>query len=182
METQRKWWLVLIEGLIAIVIGLYMLIDQASASISFGLLLAAYLAIGGLVKAIKGGMRWNAPGGKIDTIQGLVGLIGGGGILLFYFLDILSLTVGVIILGIGLIIYGLLGLYKNFFDRGGAPFAWVPVFVNAALAAWGALIFFTRSQEINLTLWSGLILLLIGLVAAGYSFMLWKQGETASTA
>lgn len=179
MEYQRKWWVVLIEGLIAIAIGLYMLLDQASATASFGLLLAAFLAISGLVKSVKGGLRWNNPGGKTQTIQGLVGLIGGGGILLLHFLNVLSLVIGVTILGIALIVYGLVGLYENFFDRGGAPFAWAPVIVNIVLAGWGALIFFTRSQDINLTMWSGLILLLIGLVAAGYSFVLWKQNEKA---
>ena len=182
MEPQRRWWLVLIEGLIAILIGLYMLIEQTNASIYFGLLLAAFLAVSGLVKVIKGGVRWNAPGGKIDTIQGLVGLIAGGGILGLYFLDVLSLEVGVTMLGIALIVYGILGLYENFFDRGGDPFAWAPVIVHAVLAAWGALIFFARGQNINLIMWSGLILLFVGLIAAGYSFMLRKRGASAAAA
>jgi len=180
METKRRWWLVLIEGLVAIGLGLYMLVDQKNATVYLGLVIAAYLAISGLLQTIKGSVHWNAPGGKIDLSRGLVGLIGGGAILLLYFLDTLSLEMGVTILGVGLIVYGLLGLYESFFDRGGTSFAWVPVLINIALAGWGALIFIARSQEINLTLWSGLILLLIGAIVAGYSFMIRKRGASAA--
>ncbi len=180
MESQRRWWLVLIEGLVAIGLGLYMLIAPNSATVYLGLVIAAYLAISGLLQTFKGAVHWSAPGGKIDLIQGLVGLISGGGILILYFLKVLSLEMGVIILGIGLVVYGLLGLYENFFDRGEAPFAWAPVLVNIALAGWGALIFVDRSRDINLTLWSGLILLLIGVVIAGYSFIIRKRGASAA--
>jgi len=182
MKSQNKWWLVLIEGLIAIGLGLYMLIDQTHASVYLGLVIAAYLVISGLVQTIKGATHRNAPGGKVDLIRGLVGLIGGGLILILYFFKALTLEMGVTILGIGLIVYGLLGLYENFFDRGEDVFAWAPILVNLALAGWGILIFIARSQDINLIFWSGVILLLIGLVIAGYSFMIRSREASASTA
>jgi len=171
MERKNRWWLLLLEGLVAIGLGLFMMFDQTRAGTSLGLIIAAYIAITGLLQTI--GAFWNQGAGSstVDLIRGLVGLISGGIILVFYFFNMLAPNVGITILGIALIVYGGLGLYQGFFARSGKPFTWAGIIVNGALVLWGVLMLIARSQDIPLTLWSGLILLVVGVIVAIYGFM-----------
>ncbi|HSN76738.1 MAG TPA: DUF308 domain-containing protein, partial [Anaerolineae bacterium] len=54
MGNNSPWWLSLIQGLVALGAGLYLLIDPTSASLLIGLLAAIYLLVTGLIYTVRG--------------------------------------------------------------------------------------------------------------------------------
>jgi uncharacterized membrane protein HdeD (DUF308 family) len=169
-----------VRGALALALGLYLLVGANSAPIVVAYALAAYLAIAGAFQTFSGLFNRDVPGSSTDKIRGLVGLIGGLGLLLLLYFDVLSQSAAYSILAILLIAYGVLGLFEAFFDRGPERFRWMPVIVNTLLAALGVLVFFFRSQELDLRTWAGVILALIGLAALGYGWFVQKKNPKAS--
>ena len=87
----------------------------------------------------------------------------------------LSLPAAFTIIAVLVIIFGLLGLFESFFDRGKAYFRWMPVIVNVLLVAMGALVFYSRSAAgFNLQLWTGVLLAILGTAVVVYAYFVQK--------
>ena len=181
MGKNSPWWLALIQGLVALGIGLFMLLDPASASKVIGVLAAVYLLIAGIIHTIRGlARRRVVKRMNVMLIRGIVGLVVGGIILVLAVFNIGTLAFGYTILAIGLIIFGAVGLFSSVFQREGKPLAWGPLLVNLALLVWGVLVFFGRSQNLNLAVISGWILLIIGVVILVWA-LLGRKDEPAES-
>ena len=181
MGKNSPWWLALIQGLVALGLGLFMLLDPTAASAVLGLLAAIYLLVAGIVHTIRGLARRRAVKRmNLMLIRGIVGLIVGGIILVLALFNIGTLAFGYTVLAIGLIIFGAIGLFSSFFQREGKRFAWGPVLVNLALLVWGILVFFGRSQNLNLPVISGWILVIIGVVILAWT-LLGRNEEPSET-
>lgn len=170
MSGNSPWWLGLIQGLVALGAGLYLLIDPTSASLLIGLLAAIYLLVTGLIYTLRGIIARRPGKSSLLLMRGIVGLVVGGVLVLMAVFDIGNLDIGYTILAIGLLLFGGMGLFSSLFKREGKPFAWGPVIVSGALLVWGLIILFARAT-INLTAVSGWILVLIGLVIVGYTML-----------
>lgn len=168
MFQNSPWWLTLVQGLVALGIGLFMLLDPGSASTLAVLLVSIYLLVAGLVLTLRGLAARRARKGTLLLIRGLAGLVIGAVILLLGLFEIGSPETLRTILAIGLIVFGAIGLFTSLLKRGGKPFAWGPVLVNAALLVWGLLIIFS---SLNLTTLSGWILVIVGVVIVGYTVL-----------
>ena len=172
MGKNSPWWLALIQGLVALGLGLFMLLDPTAASAVIGLLAAIYLLVAGIVHTIRGlARRRVVKRMNLMLIRGIVGLVVGGIILVIALFNVGTLAFGFTILAIGLIIFGAIGLFSSFFQREGKPLAWGPVLVNLALLVWGILVFFGRSQNFNLAVLSGWILVIIGVVILAWTLL-----------
>ena len=181
MGKNSPWWLALIQGLVALGLGLFMLLDPTAASAVIGLLAAVYLLVAGIVHTIRGlARRRVVKRMNLMLIRGILGLIVGGIILVLALFNIGTLAFGYTILAIGLIIFGAIGLFSSFFQRQGKQLAWGPVLVNLALLVWGFLIFFGRSLNLNLAVISGWILVIIGVVIVAWT-LLGRNEELAET-
>jgi uncharacterized membrane protein HdeD (DUF308 family) len=170
MSGNSPWWLGLIQGLVALGAGLYLLIDPTSASLLIGLLAAIYLLVTGLIYTLRGIIARRPGKSSLLLMRGIVGLVVGGVLVLMAVFDIGNLDIGYTILAIGLLLFGGMGLFSSLFKREGKPFAWGPIIVSGALLVWGLIILFARAT-INLTAVSGWILVLIGLVIVGYTML-----------
>lgn len=180
MEKKSPWWLGLIQGLVALGLGLFLVLDRGSASFIIGLLAAIYLLVAGIIQTIRGlGLR-SADKGSMVLIRGLVGLVFGAILLAFALFNIGTLQSGYTILAIGLIVFGTLGLFTSFFQRGDKGFEWGPVLVNLALMVWGILVFFSRSQGFDLALVSGWILIVVGAIILLWTFLGRKNAPEAA--
>lgn len=184
MEKSGNAWIwTILRGLIALILGVYLLIGaNSSAPLLVGYALAGYLTISGAMQTFSSIFNRNAPGSKTDRIRGLVGLIGGGILLLLAYFNFLSPSAAYTLLAILLIAYGALGLFEVLFDRGAKTFSWMPLLVNALLVALGVLSFVFRARELNLLTWAGGILALIGLVIIGYGYLFQKKSPSSSPA
>lgn len=170
MPNNSPWWFALIQGLVAVGAGLFLLIDPLAATFLVGLLAAIYLLVTGLIYTLRGIIARRPGKSSLLLIRGIVGLIFGGLILLMALFDIGDLSLGYTILAIGLIVFGGMGLFQSVFKREGKRFAWGPIVVHGALLVWGLIILFARST-INLPAVSGWILLIIGVVVILYTVL-----------
>jgi uncharacterized membrane protein HdeD (DUF308 family) len=159
----------LILGIFALVFGVFLLIGNRQAGTLVGLAVSIYLLIDGAWETIRGFVLRDRIGTSVGLIRGIIGLIVAGLVLFLHLgLDALSLNTGFTILGIGLIAYGGLGLFTDFFERGSRRMNWGSVAINVLLLAWGILIFFARAQDFDLQTWSAIILIALGLVGLAY--------------
>lgn len=149
----------MIEGIIAILLGLYLLFGGDAAANNFVLVAAIYMLIAGIIELFRGT-------GTVSRYKGIVGVIVGALMLLFYAFGILGAW-EFSIFAIGAIIVGAMGLYSAFFARSGRSFEWGPVIVNALLVLWGVLILFTTDLQTI----SGWILIAIGVIIALWGFV-----------
>jgi len=171
MSKKSPWWLGVVQGLVALGLGLYLLISRDSATFIVGLLAAIYLVVAGAIQTLRGNGLRSAGKGSVVLIRGVVGLVFGVILLGMAFFTIGSLSGGFTILAIALIVFGALGLFTSFFQRGGRAFEWGPVLVNLALLVWGVLVFFSRAQGFDLARVSGWILIAVGAIILVWTFL-----------
>jgi hypothetical protein len=112
------WGWVLLEGILMVAIGLFLVLAQEQARVSFGLILAAALAISGAIQLLA---AWRAKQAgspsPIGWIRGGVGFGLGLLLLILILVNALSLQAGRVILGIGCLAYGGLGAYMLYLKR-----------------------------------------------------------------
>ncbi len=177
MSKNSPWWLALIQGLVAVGAGLFLLIDPTAATFLVGLLAAIYLLVTGLIYTLRGIIARRPGKSSLLLIRGIVGLNFGGVLLMMALFDIGDLSLGYTILAIGLLIFGGMGLFQSVFKREGKRFAWGPIIVNGALLVWGLIILFARST-INLPAVSGWILVIVGVVVILYTVLGRKDSDS----
>ena len=181
-KSSSAWVWTIIRGIIALVLGIYLLVAaNSSAPLVVGYALAGYLTISGAMQTFASIFNRNAPGSSTDRLRGLLGLVGGGVLLLLAYFDILSPSASYIGLAILLIAYGALGLFEVLFDRGAKSFNWMSLIINVLLIALGVLAFVFRARELNLLTYAGGILLLIGAIIFLYGYLIQKRNRSAAT-
>lgn len=167
---NKPWWFTLTLGALALAMGLVLLLQPAKAQALAGLLAAVYLGIAGLLYTLVAlpshGDRTN-----FSLVRGLAGLGFGAGIFLLALLGAITPATGYVLLAIGLIIFGGLGLFVQFYPPGTKPFKWGPVIVDAVLLIWGVLILFTGPASTVRATVSGWVLLLVGVVGLAWGLL-----------
>ena len=172
MSSGQSWWVTVMQGVIALVLGLFLVLGGDQVAGIFGVVAAAYLLISGILELVRG------KGGTIRYYRSIIGIIVGALLLLLYVVDILPTGWDFIIFAVGVIIVGGMGLYTSFFDRAGKEFSWGAVLVNLLLLLWGVLIFVARAQAFDLQTVSGWILVALGVVIALWGYF--SRGRGAS--
>lgn len=177
------WWLVLIEGIGLLALGLYMFVAPVKSRVLLAEILAAALGITGAVQLIA--ILRAKDKGTIATwgiVRGAVGLAVGVIILLMLLLNARSIDLGRAVLGFGSLAYGGIGLYILFLTQPkGTRFA---AMVNSAffiflgvvmiVDLFGGNVFFAMTNVINI------VLLLVGAFLVLWSFAL-RNGKQQAT-
>jgi uncharacterized membrane protein HdeD (DUF308 family) len=165
MDNGKSWWINLVQGIIAILLGLYLLFGGDSAAGNFALVAALYMLVIGLLALIRGSND------RIGRYQGIVAVAVGAVVLFLYAFNILPTYWDFTIFAIGAMLVGIMGLYSEFFDRRGRDLSWARVLVNALLLLWGIMIFFARVQDFNLQTTTAIILIAMGIVIAVWGYL-----------
>jgi len=181
-SNRSAWVWTIIKGLVALALGIFLLVGADTASSVVAYALAGYLAISGAMQTFSGFFNRNAPGSATDRIRGLVGLVAGVVLLLLIYFNVLSLQAVYSVLAVAVIAYGLLGLFEAIFDRGASRFQWMPLIVNLLLVVLGAMVFYFRTQELDLKTWTGVVLAAIGLLIIVYGYFVQKSSPSAAAA
>jgi uncharacterized membrane protein HdeD (DUF308 family) len=161
----RSWWVTLIEGIAIILLGIYLLIGGDAAAGNVALVLALYMLIVGVIALIRGSSD------RIGRYQGIIAVIVGALVLFLYAFNILPTYWDFTIFAIGAILVGLMGLYSEFFDRGGRDFSWGRFLFNALLLLLGVMVFFARIQDFDLQAIISWILIAMGAIMAVWAFL-----------
>lgn len=173
--NASNWIWTVVRGAIALALGLFLIFGNDTARLAVAYVTSAYLALAGGFQTFSGFLNRSAPGSTTDRLRGLVGLVAGLILLLLLFLGTVELSTLYFIIAIAVIVFGVLGLFESFFDRGGKYFTWMPVIVNVLLIVLGVLLFYSRSNpDFDLKLWTGVILTLIGVGIIAYSYVVQK--------
>lgn len=183
MNSSNRWIWTLIQGILAAGLGLWALLDRNSVLSGLSYAAAIYVAIAGGIQTLRALLNWGQDDASTQLVRGLIGLIGGVIVLLMsYFTDTPVPTI-VTILAIVLIAYGVMGLFSTIFARGGRPFEWPPVLVNALMIFLGVLVFVDKgAQDTDLMLWSSIILIVAGAAMILYALTRQRGHTEVSTA
>lgn len=164
------WWIVLGEGVILVALGLYMLFAGSSANTLLGWGVALALLAGGALSVyLSAQAARQTPAQRWTLIHGLVGVGGGGLLILLQLFSALTPRMGVTLLGIGCLAYGLVGLYM-LIEKKLLPLRRLTVVETAIFLALGSLLLLqalgvgalvTMLQLINLVILTGGVALII---------------------
>ena len=142
-DGQARWWLVLGEGAVALVLGAYILLQPQQA-------------VTGVGQALLPG----------KTPRGFIGLLIFG----LLILQILTFDSGVTLLAIGMLLYGVLGLVVGFLDRGQGGIRWGVVLNSLFFAAVGFVVLFV--QQVNVMVdWVGPLLVIFGIALIAFAIL-----------
>lgn len=160
-ETRRPpWWLILIEGIALIILGLLWLANPASTTVVFVWVLGLYWLVAGIFKIVSIFLDHSMWGWKL--FAGILGVIAGLIILQHPLWS--SVVVGatlIIILGIQGLVFGAIGVFQAFKGAG-----WGTGILGAISAIFGLYLLLNVGQSTFVLPWVLGILSLIGGVAA----------------
>ncbi len=133
----------LVEGLVLVLAGGYLLIDGERAEFILGLIVGAALLIDGLRQWILG-FRHLEHGRKRDLalIRGSVGIVTGGLVLLLSLLQQITVVGVRLAIGLGGLGYGILGLLLVVPDVRGRQANWTAAAIDAFLVVLALLLFY----------------------------------------
>lgn len=114
-RSSLPWWVAFLEGIIIAIIGLLIILDPNKANVRLSLILSLALFVSGFFQFLDLN-RSRAPE-NVDGTMGAragVGMFAGLVALVLWYLDQLTVQGGLIILGLGSLIYGVLGFFLVF--------------------------------------------------------------------
>jgi len=177
VEKESPWWLAAVEGAIAALLGIYLVVDPISAASIFGIALSIVLVVSGALQTFSGlRVRRSNPGltSTLILIRGLIGLIAGGLILILWLLDVLTFTSGTWILYAALLVYGLLGIYLGFASRPNGKIRWGMILNSLLMTGLGVIVIFF-ADEGDATRAAGALLILFGVLLLIYGLFFRRQ-------
>jgi uncharacterized membrane protein HdeD (DUF308 family) len=181
MDTNNRWIWTLIQGIVALGFGIWLLLGRSSALMAVQYAAAIYLAVAGLIQTARALLNRGREDSATELVRGLIGLIGGAVVLVMAYFTTTSESTTMLILAIALVAYGVVGAFSTMFARGGRPFEWQPVLVNILLILLGALVFIDRTQDIDIVLWASIIFIVAGVAIILYAVTR-QRGAKAATA
>ncbi len=173
------WWVVLLQGLILLAIGGYSIWDAGSAGRIIILGLGIYLiavAIWTIVAAMRGRSAGLSVFGLLAAGGGLVAGLSVS--LPFFFRAPDAFQSGFFTFGIALLTIGILTLLAAFVERPEVGIAWATLARGLVWAVLGGYLIYaivTNVEQPRLIQWIAIGLLVIGVLLAIYSFLLYRQ-------
>jgi len=105
---QVPWWLVVLEGIITVIIGLFLLLTPVSTTITLVQILGIFWFLGGVISIVSLLVDRENMGWKL--LSGVIGILIGVMVFVYPYSPFVILSFFVIILGIWSIIYGAIRL------------------------------------------------------------------------
>jgi uncharacterized membrane protein HdeD (DUF308 family) len=186
-SKQVAWWLVVVEGGVALLLGLFVIFQPEQANVRFIQIVGGYL----LVTSALGLYRLVAhkeivpgePGGYVRTGIGLV----AGLIALFHTrMGSIDTAAATTVLAIGLMLSGVIGLYGLFATRAQAEKRWGQVLVNFLYLIFAYAVFVHNRSDAplsgNLVWWIGILTTGAGAVLIVYGLRLRSAAKAAAVA
>lgn len=176
------WPVVAAEGLILLVIGGYILIDQEGSSDFVRQLLGFVLLANGFADVVVGFRRREAPASPFRILRGGVGITAGTFVVFENVSDYLDPDTSRVILAFGFLAFGLIGFAAAIAGRNETGGLRLGAIVSGALAIALSLVLFTGSatDSTRLNLF-GTIFLVFGALLLGYAYMIFRGAKQAGS-
>lgn len=126
--TQRAWWAILLRGMLALAVGVFILVRPLESVAAFALVIAWWAMFTGFVNVVQAfELKRVAPHWRLLLLSGLGGI--GFGILALIYYPALSLTFAVFVVVWWLMVTGLLEFYAALqMKKIGVPWGWTAAF------------------------------------------------------
>jgi uncharacterized membrane protein HdeD (DUF308 family) len=182
-----SWMLVLIEGAIVFAIGLIFVFKPGAALSTVRGLTGAFLLFNSLLGLWSGlrGPYADAPEARFRLARAGIALIVGVIVVLQPVFEYIDANAARTILGVGLLLWGALGLLSAFAGTRVSGRSWGAVIVNVLAIAFAIMIFATDLDDHPLVRPVGIIALVAGCILLAYGYLLRRDAdrdENAATA
>ncbi|MGB9929707.1 MAG: HdeD family acid-resistance protein [Methanosarcina sp.] len=107
-EARIPWWIIVLEGIVAVLIGLFLLFSPVATTILLVQILGVFWLLGGIFSIFSLLVDRENMGWKL--LSGLLGIIAGALVFIYPYSPFVILTLLVIILGVSSIVYGVVRL------------------------------------------------------------------------
>jgi uncharacterized membrane protein HdeD (DUF308 family) len=164
------WWIVLIEGILTLAVGIYLVTNLQDARRTVLFIIGGYLVVTSILHIIAGLNRsMRDTNAQFTVIRGVVGLIIGLIVVLAPFFPFLHFLDTRLILAIGFLISGLIGLYGVSVVRREGGIGWAAVINSILNLALAVLLFYLTATNTTILFWIGGLAIIFGIVLVVYS-------------
>lgn len=171
------WWLVLVEGIIVLAIGLFLTVQPDAARSTVRGLIGAFLiftSVLGIASGLRPATR-NLPMAPFRLLRGGIGLLTGLVVVLQPIFDYVDADAARTILAVGLTLWGLIGLYAAFATHDEGGFRWNTVILSGLSIAFAIMLFRTSASDNPFVRPVGIVAIIIGAILLAYAYVLFRS-------
>jgi uncharacterized membrane protein HdeD (DUF308 family) len=179
-KAWQNWWTVGIEGIIALAIGVFMLANPRGASDVIRFLIALVLLLDSLGHIVDGFRNRGLSSSPWETLRGGIGVTVAALTLLSAGSNYVQDDGARQMLAIGLLAYGLLGVFSLIFTIPSTGFRIASIIADVLTIVLGVLLLSARSGDTRGTQLLGAVAAVGGIALLGYSWYL--RGKPAREA
>jgi uncharacterized membrane protein HdeD (DUF308 family) len=168
----QSWWVVAIEGTVALIIGLYIVVDPQRASDLIRMLIAVVLLAVSLGQIVDGFRLRGLPSSPWETLRGGVGATVALLTLLSGWSDYIAPTGARQMLAIGLLAYGVIGIVSLIFSFRSTGFKIAAVITDILTIVLGILLLIAEAGDTGSVRLLGAVAIVGGIAMIAYAWML----------
>jgi uncharacterized membrane protein HdeD (DUF308 family) len=176
-RPHPRFWVPLIEGVVALALGVYVVLFPEEAPVIVRSIIAAALLVLSFVQIFEGFRFWNRPVSPWATLGGGVGATAAIFTLLATWLPEISAAAARLMLALGLGAFGIIGLVSLIFTLRSTGFKIASLIIDVLAIALGVFLYLAEEQNTDRIKLLGLVALLGGAVLLIYGYYLWNSGR-----
>jgi uncharacterized membrane protein HdeD (DUF308 family) len=171
-KAGQSWWVVGVQGIIALAIGVFMLANPTGASDVIRFLIALVLLLASFSQVVDGFRDRHLSSSPWETLRGGIGVTVAILTLLSAGSDYVEDDGARQMLAIGLLAYGVLGIVSLIFTIRSTGFRGGAIIADVLTIVLGVLLLSARSGDTRGTQWLGAVAAVGGIALLGYSWYL----------
>ena len=177
LRAVQQWWVVGIEGVVALAIGIFIVASPIDASDIIRILLAIALLLFSAGQIVDGFRSWNRPSSSWSTLSGGAGAMAAALVLLAERSIDIEAAGARQILAIGLLVFGIIGLASIIFTIRSNGFRISMFIIDIVAIAIGILLLTAQANDLRGTQLLGIIAIVGGVALLIYAYILWSKGR-----
>lgn len=179
-RPHPRYWVPLIEGVVALALGIYVVLFPEEAPVIVRSIIAVALLVLSFVQIFEGFRFWNRPVSPWATLGGGVGATAAVFTLLANWLPEITSAAARLMLALGLGAFGIIGLVSLIFTLRSTGFKIASLIIDVLAIALGVFLYLAEEQNTDRIKLLGLVAMLGGAVLLIYGYYLWNSGRRAA--
>ena len=171
-KEGQNWWVVAIEGIVALIIGLYIVVDPDRASDLIRVLIAVVLLVVSVGQIVDGFRMRGLPSSPWGTLRGGVGATVALLTLLSGWSDFIAPAGARQMLAIGLLAYGIIGIVSLIFTFQSTGFKIAAVITDILTIVLGILLLIAEAGDTGSVRLLGAVAIIGGIAMLVYAWLL----------
>ncbi|MDQ2652870.1 MAG: DUF308 domain-containing protein [Chloroflexota bacterium] len=179
-RSHPRYWVPVIEGVVALALGIYVVLFPADAPVIVRSIIAAALLVLSFVQIFEGFRFWNRPVSPWATLGGGVGVTAAVFTLLADWAPGFTPAGARQMLALGLAAFGIIGLVSLIFTLRSTGFKIASLIIDVLAIVLGVFLYLAEEQNVERIKYLGLVAMLGGAVLLIYGYFLWSRGRRAA--